>query len=58
MSLATRCNANIYFMFVIATHALSCISFTVTDKLLTNLWLKICVQGYLSYWTPPGVASL
>ena len=52
MSLATRCNANIYFIFLIATHAMSCIKFIVTDKLLTKLWLKIYVQWYLSKGSP------
>ena len=54
MSLATRCNANSCVIFIIITHIMSCPSFSITDKPLTNLWIKICVQGNLSK-SPQGV---
>ena len=55
MCLATRCNANSCFIFVITTHVMSWPNFSITVKLLTNLWIKICVQGYLIKVSPQGL---
>ena len=55
MSSATRCNANSCAIFIIAIQVMSCPNFSITDKLLTNLWIKICIQGYLSKGSPQGV---
>ena len=52
MCLATRCNANSCVIFIITTHVMSYSNLSITDKLLTNLWLKICVEGYLSKGSP------
>ena len=48
MSLALRCNAKTYSMVVSATHLISCLNFSITDELLTNLWGKIGMQGYMT----------
>ena len=58
MSLATRCNANGYCMFVIAIHVMSFSNFNITYKLLTKLSGQMCAQGYFSKGSPQGVASL
>ena len=55
MCLATRCNANNFFIFIITTHVMSWPNFSITVKLLTNLWIKICVQGYLIKVSPQGL---
>ena len=55
MCLATRCNANNCFIFIITTHVMSWPNFSITVKLLTNLWIKICVQGYLIKVSPQGL---
>ena len=55
MYLATRCNASSCVIFIISTHVMSWPNFSITDKFLTNLWIKICVQGYLSKVSPQGL---
>ena len=40
LNLAPRCNAKIYSMFVSTTHLTSWPNFSITDELLTYLWVK------------------
>ena len=51
MTLAPRCNAKTYCMFVSATHMILCPNFSITDHLLTYIWGKIGAYGYM---TPGG----
>ena len=48
ITLATRCNIRSCFIFVLATHLISCPNFSFIDECLTNLWDQIGAQGYLS----------
>ena len=57
MSLATRCNAYSYCMFVIAIHVMSS-NFSITYEFLTKLWGQMCTQGYFSKGSPQGVGCL
>ena len=47
MSLATRCNANSYSIFVMATHVMCCPNFSLMDVLLTNLLGSNALKGVL-----------
>ena len=58
MSLATRCNANSYYILVIATHVMSVSNFNITYEFLTKLSGQMCAQGYLSKGSPQGVGCL
>ena len=58
MCLATRCNANSHFIFVIATDFVSCQNLIVIDQLLTNFQDNLCIQGYLIKVSPQGVTCL
>ena len=49
MTLALRCNAKSYSMFISATHLTSYPNFSNTGELLTYLWGKIGAQGYMSW---------
>ena len=53
MTLAPRCNAKSYSMFISDTHLTSCPNFSITGELLTYLWGKIGAQGYMGW----GVVS-
>ena len=48
MTLAFRCNSKTCSVFNSATHVISCQSFSITDKILTQLCGRIGAQGYLS----------
>ena len=47
MSLATRCNAYSYSVFVIATHVMSCPNFSLIGVILTNLLGSNALKGVL-----------
>ena len=49
MTLAPRCNAKSYSMFISDTHLTSCPNFSITGELLTYLWGKIGAQGYMGW---------
>ena len=58
MSLANRCNANTYLIFVNATHIMCSPIFRITYQLLTKLQGQMCAQGYLSWGSLQRVACL
>ena len=58
MPLATRCNANTYSIFGIATLVIPYPNFSITYGLLTKLHGVMYAQGSLSQRSPEGVACL
>ena len=58
MSLATRCNANSYSVFVNANLIIPYPNFSITYGLLTKLLGVMCTQGSLSQGSPQGVICL
>ena len=58
MSLATRCNANAYSIFGIATLVIPYPNFSITYGLLTKLYGVIFAQGSLSQRSPQRVACV
>ena len=58
MSLGSGCNANTYYMLVIATHVMSYPNLSATYQLLSKLQGQIRVQGCLSRGSPQVVEYL
>ena len=56
ISLATRSNANSYFIFVIATYVMCCSNFSVTNEILTNSQSKMRAQMYLGKGSFQGIS--